>query len=178
MVRGPFSGVPRAARHRGSAACSPVPAKVSIMPRRQVDRADAMVADVADQQQPAAGVHRDAVRLAQLCLGCGTAVAGNPGAPVPATVEMIAGLRIDLANHVVVAFGDVEVAGGVELDLVRHVQRRFAGGRAVAGVASDAVARDRRGPVRGEIEPADPLIVEIAEIQRSVRPDRPGRRDC
>ena len=52
----------------------------------------------------------------------------NPGEPVPASVEMTPVPRVDLADDVVVALGDVEMPGAVERDLVRHVQRRVVAG--------------------------------------------------
>ena len=41
---------------------------------------------------------------------------------------------------------------------------------AVAGVAALAVAGDVGRAARPQIEPADALVVEIAEVERAVRP--------
>ena len=71
----------------------------------------------------------------------------------------------------IVALGDVEIAGPIELDFVRHVQRRVDGRPAIAVVAGAAAAGDRREAARFQIQPADPLIAEVTEIQRAVWSD-------
>ena len=44
---------------------------------RELDAANAVIADVADQQEPAGRLDGDAMRLTQLREGCGPAVAGK-----------------------------------------------------------------------------------------------------
>jgi hypothetical protein len=67
--------------------------------------------------------------------------------------------------------GDVEVATPIEGDLVRHVQGAGGGRPAVAGVAALAAAGDVRRASGPQIQPPDPLVVEIAEEERAVRAD-------
>jgi hypothetical protein len=58
------------------------------------------------------------------------------------------------------------------MNLVRHVQRGRGRRSTVAAIGSLTAASDGSGATRFEIEPADALIVEIAEIQRPIGPDR------
>ena len=130
-----------------------------------------MVADVADEQAIPSG------SIAMLCgwRRCarrrGRRRRRSRRFRCPASVEIDAGGGVDLAHHVVVALGDVEVAAAVEADLVRHVQRASGRRPAVAGVGPLTVAGDvDRAPCR-QVEPPDPLVVEIAEVQRAVGAD-------
>ena len=59
--------------------------------------------------------------------------------------------------------------GPSNTDFVRHVQRRVGGRAAVAGVARLAVAGEGGRPPRSQVEPADALVVEVAEDERAVR---------
>jgi hypothetical protein len=90
---------------------------------------------------------------------------------VPAAVEVTRVFRIDLADDVIVALCDVEMTTAIELNLVRHVQRRRRGLSAITAVFTLPVSRDRRQAARFEIEPPDPLVIEIAEVERAVRAD-------
>src|SRR6185369_8546210 len=76
----------------------------------------------------------------------------------------------------VVAFGDVQMAGRVELNFMRHVQRCRRRRPAIPAVGLPAVACDRPGLTRNRIEATDPLIIQIAEVQRPIGPDHQAVR--
>jgi hypothetical protein len=57
------------------------------------------------------------------------------------------------------------------LNFVRHVQGGSSRRSAVAAISFLAVARDDSRSMRLQVEPADALIVQIAEVQRSVGSD-------
>src|SRR5262245_23968941 len=78
---------------------------------------------------------------------------------------------IDSSNDVVISFGDVDVSNGIEAEFMGHVQARLRGWATVAAIAFLPVARNCDQPLRCEIQPSCALIVEIAEVQRSVRTD-------
>ena len=138
--------------------------------RVEMEAPDPVVADVADEER-AVTIEDDAVRLAELRVRAGPAVAAEPGDAGARDGRDDARRAIDPADDVAVALGDEQVAARIEPDLVRHVQRGRRRRPAVAGVPPLAAPRDRRHAPRGEIEPADALIVEIAEVQRAVGPD-------
>src|SRR5436309_960427 len=120
--------------------------------------ADAMVADVADEQRPVP-IEHDAVRLSQLRLSRGGAVAAEAGDPGPGHRADDVCRSVDPANHMAVALDHIKVAGGIEAQLVRHVQRGGDSGATVAAVTSFAVAGDR-GELHGlQVEAANPLVV-------------------
>ncbi len=126
-----------------------------------------MVADIADHQ-PVVRADVNAVRLPQLSLRCGTDVAGEPGDAGAGERRDDARLAVDLSHDVAVALGDVHVAARVEHDLVGHVQRARRGRPAVAAVGALPIAGDRSRRARFEVEPAYPLVVDVAEIQAAV----------
>ena len=109
-----------------------------------VDLADDVIADVADEEV-ALGVELDAVRLAQLGLVGGAAVARVAGFARPDDRRDDPGLHVDLADGVVLHVDDEEVAAlRTETEFVREVERGGRGGAAVAGVAGLARAGDQR----------------------------------
>ena len=71
----------------------------------------------------------------------------------------------------IVAFGGVDVALSIESKLVRHVHRRIGGRTAIAFVSTLAVPRDRCELPRFQVQPPQPLIVEVAEVQSLVGTD-------
>ena len=134
----------------------------------RVHPADSMIADVADEQ-PSLRVERDAVRLTELGGRRRTAVAGKARLPGPGDGRDDAGGRIDSSDRVAVPFDDIEVSDSVELDFMRHVEGGVGGGPPVAAVAALAVAGDRRRATGSQVETTDPLVVQIAEVQRAIR---------
>jgi hypothetical protein len=75
-----------------------------------------------------------------------------------------------------VALRNVEMPARVERDFVRHVQRGRRRGSTIAAVPASAVPGDVNGPLRAQIDPPNPLIVEIAEVQRSIGSDEDAIR--
>ncbi len=168
-ARGPSSGVPRSGAPSGVGSRSPVPPIVSIVPVVEVDGADAVIADVADQQAIADDDH--AVRRAELRPRRGTAVTREAGGAGAGQRRQRPRARLDLADDMTVPLGDVEMAAAIEGDLVRHVQGAGRRRAAVAGVAALAAAGDIGRAARPQVEPPDPLVVEVAEVERPVRAD-------
>jgi hypothetical protein len=76
----------------------------------------------------------------------------------------------------VVALGDVQMTGRVELNFMRHVQRCRRRRTAIPAVGLPAVAGDGPGLTRNQVEAANPLIVQIAEVQRPIGPDHQAVR--
>ncbi len=74
-VRGPLSGVPASGAPSGVGCRSPVPPIVSMTPVARSTRADAVVADVADQQEPPGRARRRCCAATQLRRRCRAAVA-------------------------------------------------------------------------------------------------------
>ena len=71
----------------------------------------------------------------------------------------------------VVALRDVQIAACIKANFMRHVQRCFERWAAVAAIASLAVSGDGRELFRCQVEPADSLVVEVAEKQGAVGTD-------
>ncbi len=125
--------------------------------RRELDVANAMIADVADEQEPARRLHGDAMWLTQSREGCGPTVAGesrssHSGQSGDDTC------RIHLTNHMVVALRDVEIPARVELNLVGHVQRRIRRCPAVTRIASLPISRDGLRSTRLQIQSTNTLV--------------------
>ena len=171
IVRGPSSGVPASGAPSGVGRRSPVPPIVSIVPVGEIDGAHAMVADVADEQPPVRR-DRDAVRLAQLR----RARRGRRRRRIPACRCRPASrsrrspastLRTTWLSRSAM-YRWPRASNAISCGMFSDARRRRP---AVAGVAALAVAGDVARPARLQIEPADPLVVEIAEVQRAVRAD-------
>ena len=71
----------------------------------------------------------------------------------------------------VVTLGDEQVAHAIEPQFVRHVERGRRRWSTVTAVSAFAAAGDRGQPLRGEVEPPDALVVEVAEVQAAVGSD-------
>src|SRR5260370_32169385 len=132
--------------------------------------ADALVADDADQQV-AAPVEDDTVRLAKLRLRSRFAIAAESRRAGARDRGDDAALHVYFADHVAVALGDIEVALRVEAQLVRHVERGANGRSAIARMTALAGTCDDNDALRGEVQPADALVVEIAKVQAAVGAD-------
>src|SRR5919204_4063754 len=134
-----------------------------------------MVADIADEEA-ACRINRDAVRLAKLRAGRGTAVAAEARSSGSSERGNDAGRAVHPAYDVIVTLGNVQIALRVELNFVRHVQRCRSRGPAVATVALLPVAGHGRRSMAFQIEPPNPLVIEIAEVQRAIGPDQEAIR--
>src|SRR5205823_2563601 len=77
---------------------------------------------------------------------------------------------------VAVSLDDVEVAVSIEAQLVGHVERRVERRAAVARVAALPVSDDAGDRLRGQVEAANPLVVEVAEVERAIRADHESER--
>jgi hypothetical protein len=119
---------------------------------------------------------RNAVGIAELRCRRRSAVAGKSRDTGAGQRRQPARPGLDLPNHMIVALGDVQVTCRIERELVRHVQRSGRGRIAVTGIGPLAVPRDVGDAMRLQIEAPDSLVVEIAEIERTVRADRQAER--
>ncbi len=135
----------------------------------QFDGPHAMVPDVADEQSPAVGRDGDGMRLAKGGRGRRPAVSREAWLAGAGHRRDHLGARVHLADDVVVALGDVEVPVPVEHRFVRHVQGGAGRRAAVAGVPLLAIAGDGGRAARPQVEPAEALVVEVAEDERAVR---------
>ena len=128
-----------------------------------------MVADVANQQSPAVGRHRDRVRLTQGGRGRRPAVSGEARLSGARQSRDLAWCARPLCEPRGCRARRYTGARPVEHRFMRHAQRRVDGRAAVAGVALLAVAGEDGRPPRSQVEPADTLVVEVAEDERAVR---------
>src|SRR5262249_57123223 len=76
--------------------------------------------------------------------------------------------HVQLANDVAVSLRNIQIAMTIEPNLVRHVQRRGGGRPTVACMATPPVTGDDGYFASAQIESADSLIVQVAEVQPSV----------
>src|ERR1043166_2027328 len=79
---------------------------------------------------------------------------------------------VDAANDVVLHLAEEHVAGGVEADLIRLVERGGEGRATVARVALLAAAGGGRDRARLQVEAADAVVADLAEVEGTVGSDR------
>src|SRR6185312_10815975 len=99
----------------------------------EIDPANAIVADIANQQ-PAFAIKGDTMRLSKLRLRRGPAVAAKSCNARAGDRGNDMRLGIDAAHYMALHLGKEEVAGTIEADFVWLVQQRIDGRAAVARV--------------------------------------------
>ncbi len=127
-----------------------------------------MVADIADEQA-AFRVEGDAVRLAQLRLGGGTAIAREARRAGTRDRGDDPRFCVHATHHMILHLGEKHVAAAVEAHFVRFVEYGIQGGASIARVALLSAAGYRADAVGLQVQAADAVVADLAEIQRAVR---------
>ena len=170
IVRGPFSGVPFNGAPSGVGRRSPVPPIVSIVPAARSTRGCG-----GCRCRRSADGHPDRARCCAAVeaapLRPGPPSPENPATPVPASVEMTPRAPSTFRTTWLSRSAMYIDSRASNDDFVRHVQRRRGGRPAVAAVRALRRCRQSCGGARLQIEPPDPLVVEIAKIQRAIASD-------
>src|SRR5438045_8943620 len=148
-------------------ACSGVSADEAGL---EIDAADAVVSNVADQQR-ATGIEGQTVGLLELGLRGRAAVTGKSGRSVAGYCGDDLRLRLYPSADVVLHFYEEHVARFVETNFVWLVQQSLNSRTAVARVAFGSATRDRREAMRLHIEPPAAVVPDLTEVKRAVRPD-------
>src|SRR5579885_2547112 len=135
----------------------------------EIHPAYAVISDVADEQA-AAAIERDAVRLAELRLGGRAAVAAKAWFARARDGGDDFGLGVHSHDGVVGHIHEEQVAGFVEAHLIGLLERGGQGRTAHACVTFLAAARHGGEDVGLQIQAAYTVIVDVAEIQGAVGP--------
>ena len=128
-----------------------------------------MIADVRDIQGTLA-VQGDRVRAIERCLHRRAAVAGEPALASAGDRRDRAVTGIDPSDHRAEHLDEVHVAVVIEANFVRVIELGLDGGSAVAGVAGLARPHNRRNRAVAHVDATDPVSVDLAHVQRAVRP--------
>src|ERR1051325_661710 len=127
---------------------------------------DALIANVTDEQV-AAGVELDAMRLAQGGLRGRAAVAGEARLAGAGHGRDDLRLCVHPADEMIFHFDEEQVAVLVEADFIRLIQGGLERRASVAGIAGVAGAGDGRNR-SGAGHPADDVVAHVATVERAV----------
>src|SRR5260221_9816115 len=111
------------------------------------------------------------MRLFELSLYGGSAVAAESGGTTACDGGDDVGLRVDAADHMILHLDKIHIPRPVEANFIRLVQRGLSREPAVAGIALLAVPRHRGYYMGLQVQPANAMVSDLAKVERTVRSD-------